>query len=67
MFEELDANAIFNAAKKVQGAAGPSGADADLWKRILCSKQFESKPAKLCIAVGQFAKKLNTQMVPQHT
>ena len=48
----------------MQGAAGPSGADAELWKRILCSKQFKSKPAKLCVAVGNFAKKLNIKQIP---
>ena len=33
-------------------------------QHFFCLKQFKSKPAKLCIAVGQFAKKLNTQHVP---
>ena len=38
---------VYDAAKKVSGAAGPSGADVDLWTRLLCSKQFKKKPAEL--------------------
>ena len=32
------------AAKKVNGAAGPSGADSDMWQKLLCSKQHKKKP-----------------------
>ena len=41
IYEDIDANMIYKAAKKVNGAAGPSGADSDLWRRMLCSKQFK--------------------------
>ena len=47
IFENIDGNLIYNCSKKTSGAAGPSGADADVWKRILCSKQFKTKPAVL--------------------
>ena len=60
---EIDANMVYDAAKKVSGAAGPSGADADLWTRLLCSKQFKKKPAELCAAIADVAKKLNTKIV----
>ena len=63
IFENLDAFSIFKAAKKVNGAAGPSGGDADLWQRMLCSKQFKKKPAELCEALADLAKKLNTSEV----
>ena len=44
-----------------------SGADADLWTRLLCSKQFKKKPSELCAAIADVAKKLNTEIVnPQH-
>ncbi len=39
VYEHIDAEAIYNAARKVNGAAGPSGADSDMWQRLLCSKQ----------------------------
>ena len=63
IYEDLDAEAIFKAAKKMNGAAGPSGADADMWKRILCSRQFKRKPADLCKVLACIARKLNTTVV----
>jgi hypothetical protein len=48
---------------KVNGAAGPSGGDADMWKRLLCSKQFKKKPAELCYALANVGRKLNTKEV----
>ena len=58
IFENIDGNLIYNCSKKTSGAAGPSGADADVWKRILGSKQFKTKPAELCDAVAELARKL---------
>ena len=63
IFEDLDSEAIYKTAKKVHGAAGPSGADADQWRRVLCSKQFKKKTANLCCTISDLAKKLNTQIV----
>ena len=39
-FENVDVEKIQKAAGKTQGGSGPSGMDADGWKRILTSKQF---------------------------
>ena len=63
IFEHLDAEAIYKAAKKVNGAAGPSGADSDMWQRLLCSKQHKKKPAELCHAIAKLAQKLNREQV----
>ena len=63
IFEGIDADAIFRAAKKLNGAGGVSGADADLWKRLLCSKQFKKKPSELCTVVARIGRKLNTTSV----
>ena len=63
IFENIDADAIYKAAQKVNGAAGPSGADSNLWKRLLCSRQFKKKPANLCQAVADLAKKLNREII----
>ena len=62
-FDALDGNLIHHVAKKISGAAGPSGADAELWQRILCSKQFKKKPEKLCESVADLAKKLACKLV----
>ena len=48
----------------MSGAAGPSGGDSNLWKRMLCSKQFKKKPANLCQAVADLGKKLNREIIP---
>ena len=39
-FEVIDAEMIRKAAIKTRGGSGPSGLDADGWKRILLSKKF---------------------------
>ena len=40
-FEVIEAEMIRKAARKTRGGSGPSGLDADGWKRILLSKNFE--------------------------
>ena len=39
-FEVIDAEMIRKAVMKTRGGSGPSGLDADSWKRILLSKNF---------------------------
>ena len=48
IFENIDGRLIYTSAKKTSGSAGPSGTDAELWQRILCSRQFKDKPSELC-------------------
>ena len=36
----------------------------DMWRRLLCSKQHKTKPAGLCQAVADLAKKLNKEVIP---
>ncbi len=67
IFEAIDGNLIHRTAKSISGAAGPSGADAELWQRILCSKQFKKKPDILCESIAELAKKLCCHAVnPDH-
>ena len=67
LFENIDVAAIQTEAKKVRGAAGPSGGDADLWQRLLCTRQLKRKPAELCQALAHLSRKLNTVKVnPDH-
>jgi hypothetical protein len=35
-----------------------------MWRRLLCSKKHKKKPAGLCLAVANLAKKLNKEVVP---
>ena len=64
IYENIDSDAIYQAAKKFNGAAGPSGADSDICKRPLCSKKHKKKPAELCQAVPDLAKKVNMEIIP---
>ena len=54
---------IHQAAKRTHGSAGSCGLDSEGWSRMLCSKQFKSKPAELCEAIAVFARKLCTEFV----
>ena len=58
IFENINAKLIYNCAKQSSGSAGPSGADAEMWKRLLCSIQFNKRPAELCSTVAELARKL---------
>ena len=40
LFENIDDETILKAALRTKGAAGPSGLDADGWRRILVSKNY---------------------------
>ena len=40
MFESITGSTIANSALQTKGSSGPSGLDADGWRRILVSKNF---------------------------
>ena len=43
IFDLINEQMIYDAALKTKGSAGPSGMDAELYRRILCSKNFASE------------------------
>ena len=43
IFEVINEQRIFDSALKTKGSAGPSGMDAELYRRILCSKNFAAE------------------------
>ena len=47
IFYCIDERMIFDAAMKTKGSAGPSGMDAELYRRILCWKNFNSEGKSL--------------------
>ena len=47
-FDSIDAENVRKAALKTRGGAGPSGFDADDWKRIFTSNQFGDSTDDLC-------------------
>ena len=43
IFDLIDERMIYKAAMRTRGSAGPSGMDAELYQRILCSKNFNTE------------------------
>ena len=66
-FERINGNAIYRAALHCKGSGGPSGANADCWKRVLCGKGFKSHSKRLCDAIANIGKRMCTENIePQH-
>ena len=57
-FESIDVEKIQKAAVKTQGGSGPSGMDADGWKRILTLKQFGKSSIDLYRAFAEVIKEI---------
>ena len=57
-FHSIDADSVKKAMLQNKGAAGPSGLDADGWKRILTSNQFGSNSNDFCKTFAEVIKKL---------
>ena len=49
---------------KTRVGSGPSGLDADGWKRILLSNNFGKPPSDLCQTLAKVTKKLCTEELP---
>ena len=65
-FESIDVEKIQKAAVKTQGGSGPSGMDADGWKRILTSKQFGKSSIDLWEAFAEVIKRFVASKINQH-
>ena len=58
IFDEIDADAIRQAAVRTKGGSGPSGMDGDGWRRLLTSKQYGQESTDLCKAIARFGRTL---------
>ena len=61
MFSIIDESTIARPALHTKGAAGPSGLDADGWRRILVSKNFGTAGADLRSSLAEMARILCTK------
>ena len=67
VFQNIDEASIAKAAHRTRGAAGPSGLDADAWRKILISKNYGETGKALRIAVAKMTQKLCTiEITPQN-
>ena len=62
-FNKIDEEAIQRAAIRTKGSSGPSGADADQWRRMLVSQNYSSDGKDLRTAVAAVARKLCTTAI----
>ena len=60
-FDSIDEQSVINAALRTKGSAGPSGMDAELYRRVLCSKNFGTVCKTLREEVACFTKNLATK------
>ena len=58
MHDDIGKELIKNAAIKTKGGLGPSGLDADGWRRIIVSSCFGIATADLRKAIAELVKKL---------
>ena len=58
VFDLIDEKMIFDAATKTKGSTGPSGRDAELYRRILCSKNFKTEGKILREEIAVFTRNL---------
>ena len=61
LFEAITAEAIKSAATHTFGAAGPSGVDAWVWRRLCCA--FGNSSHNLCGALAAFCKRISCDYV----
>ena len=58
IYDNTNADLIRKCAIRTKGASGPSGLDADFWRRIVGSSVFGSASEDLCHAIALMARKL---------
>ena len=62
VFDKISARLLRRHAMNTHGSAGPSGLDADDWRRLLSA--FGQTSTNLCKLVAKFAKRLATSIIP---
>ena len=67
VFEDIDKNMVKEATLKNKGGAGPSGLDANEWRKILVSKTYRTINADLRRAFANVIKKICTGKLPVDT
>ena len=65
IFTNINEESIAKAALRTKGSAGPSGLDAEQWRRMLVSKHFGTTGKDLRTAVAKMTQKLCTIEMPE--
>ena len=67
VYHQINGEMIKEAALKTKGSGGPSGIDANGFRRVLASKSFKKSCASLCDAIAMLPKRLCTELVDPAT
>ena len=66
IYDSIDSEMVRNAIEKTRSFAGPSGLDADVWRRILMSGNFGSSGEDLRKAIADITKRLCRDNTVKH-
>ena len=64
VYDAIDEDLVFNVASLTKGGSGPSGMDAEGWRRILCSSMFGTTNGDLRKALAEMIKRLCIEELP---
>ena len=67
LYQQIDGERIREAALRTKGSGGPSGVDANGFKRNLTCKSFKKSSANLCDALATMTRKLCTEYIDPRT
>ena len=67
VFDAINEDTVLKAATVTKGGSGPSGLDADGWRRILCSTVFGTTNLDLRKAIAELIKKLCIEPITRNT
>ena len=66
-YTEVNGEMVRQAALRTKGAGGPSGVDANGFRRILACKSFKQSSTRLCEAIATMTRTLCTQYIDPMT
>ena len=67
LYSEINGEMVRQAAMRTKGAGGPSGIDANGFRRIMSSKSFKQSSSRLCETIATMTKILCTQYIDPST
>ena len=63
VYQEINGELVREAALRTKGSGGPSGVDANGFKRILVCKSFKRSSVNLCESIATLTRRLCTEFV----
>ena len=67
LYSEINGEMVRQAALRTKGAGGPSGIDANCFRRIMASKSFKQSSSRLCETIATMTKILCTRYIDPST